>query len=217
MALTVQNIVDSSSTDFRSVLANSGSDANLFVSWVDRIHKDALHTSIYNPLINVVANVSVVSGTSAYTIPTGGGQIRRIQLVYDRTFDRVLSPIEVLQYPTAQADSESPRQPLQVPKEMMTASTMEQWPEYYRRNGTAGLILFPAPQKSAFNGTYEVHYESQVTTLTALTDTLVIPEDGKDMVVAGVNSYVAQFLHLDTEAQFWTQQYEMLKKGQPNS
>jgi hypothetical protein len=70
--------------------------------------------------------------------------------------------------------------------------------------------------EAAFNGTYEIHYEAQVADLTALTDVLVVPNDGKDMIVAGVNSYVAQFLHLDTEAQFWTQQYEMLKKGQAN-
>jgi hypothetical protein len=62
MSMTVQDIVDSSSTDFRSVLANTGADAGLFVSWVDRIHKDALHTSIYNPLTQVVATVSCYGG-----------------------------------------------------------------------------------------------------------------------------------------------------------
>ena len=215
MAMTVQDIINASSTDFRYVL-NSTTDAAVFVSWVDRIHKDALHTSIYNPLLQVVSTLNVTSGTSAYTIGVTGGAIRRIQLVYDRTFDRVLMPIESLQYPTSQADAESPRQPLQVPKAMLTTSTMEQWPEYYKREGTTGLILFPAPQKSAFNGTYEVHYEAQVSDLSATTDTLILPNDAKDMVVAGVNSYVAQFLHLDQEAQFWSQQYEMLKKGQAN-
>jgi hypothetical protein len=98
---------------------------------------------------------------------------------------------------------------------MITAATMEQWPEYYKREGTQGLILFPAPQKTAFNGTYEVHYEIQPADLTATTSTLIIPNDGIDMVVAGVNSYVAPFLHLDAEASFWSQQYAALKQGLP--
>lgn len=214
--MLVQDIINASSTDFRSVLSSSSPDSALFISWVDRIQKDALHTGIYNPLIQLVSNISVVSGTSSYAIPVTGGAIRRIQLVYDRTFDRVLMPIETIAFPTSKGDSTSPLQALQVPKEMVTATTMEQWPEYYKREGATGLILFPAPQKTAFNGTYEVHYEMQVTDLANTTDTLLIPSDGKDMVVAGVNSYVAQFLRLDTEAQYWGQQYEMLKRGTPN-
>ena len=211
--MVVQDIINASSTDFRSVLASSSPDSALFVSWVDRIQKDALHTGIYNPLLFVTASVSVVSGTSLYTIPVTSGAIRRIQLVYDRTFDRILMPIESIIYPTSQGDAESPRQPLQTPKPMLTATTMEQWPEYYKREGTSNLILFPAPQKSNFNGTYEVHYEMQVPDLSATTSTLMLPDDAMDMMVAGVNMYVAQFLHLDTEAQFWQQHYEMLKRG----
>jgi hypothetical protein len=214
--MLVQDIINASSTDFRQVLSNTTPDASIFISWVDRIHKDALHTGIYNNLLQVISTVDVSLGTSAYTIPVTSGAIRRIQLVYDRTFDRILLPIEALMYPTNEADSGSPRQALQIPKPMMTAQTMEQWPEYYKREGSTGLIIFPAPQKTAFNGTYEVHYEMQVTDLANLTDTLLIPDDGIDQVVAGVNSYVAQYLHLDTEQQFWTQQYEMLKRGAAN-
>ena len=214
--MQVQDIINASSTDFRSVLASSSPDSALFVSWVDRIQKDALHTGIYNPLLFVTATINVTNGTSSYTIPVTGGAIRRIQLVYDRTFDRILMPIESITYPTNSGDAESPRQPLQTPKPMLTATTMEQWPEYYRREGTNSLVLFPAPQKANFDGTYEVHYEMQVPDLTATTSTLMLPDDAVDMVVAGVNMYVAQFLHLDTEAQFWQQNYEMLKKGAAN-
>jgi hypothetical protein len=214
--MVVQDIVTACSTDFRQVLASSGPDANIFISWVDRIHKDALHTGVYNPLTQLVSTISVVSGTSAYTIDVGGGAVRRIQLVYDRTFDRILLPVESLSYPTKEEDSSSPTQPLQIPKALLTAQTMDQWPEYYKREGATGLILFPAPQKTAFNGTYEIHYEMQVAALTALSSTLVIPDDGIDMVTAGVNVYVAQFLHLDTESQYWSQQYEALKRGSAN-
>ena len=214
--MVVQDIINASSTDFRSVLASSSPDSALFVSWVDRIQKDALHTGIYNPLLFVTSTISVTSGTSLYSISVTGGAIRRIQLVYDRTFDRILMPIESISYPTSQGDGESPRQPLQTPKPMLTATTMEQWPEYYKREGVSNIILFPAPQKANFNGTYEIHYEMQVPDLTATTSTLMLPDDAMDMMVAGVNMYVAQFLHLDTEAQFWQQHYEMLKRGVAN-
>lgn len=211
--MTVQDVIDACSTDYRQVLSNASPDSLLFITWVDRIHKDALHTGMYNPLIQLVSNVSVVSGTSSYAIPVTSGAIRRIQLVYDRTFDRILTPIEGLVYPTFVGDASSPRQPLQLPEAMLSASTQIEWPQYYKREGLTGLIIFPAPQKTAFNGTYEIHYEMQVPDLTSTTDTLLIPDDGIDQVVAGVNSYIGQYLHLDQEGQFWTQQYETLKRG----
>lgn len=214
--MTVQDVINASSNDFRQVLSSSAPDSGIFVSWVDRIHKDALHTGIYNNLTQLVSTIGVTLGTSSYAIDVSGGAIRRISLVYDRTFDRIIFPIEELMYPTNQEDSASPRQGLQIPKEMVTAQTMEQWPQYFKREGATNLIIFPAPQKSAFNGTYEIHYELQVPDLTTTSSTLLIPDDGLDQVVAGVNSYVAQYLHLDTEATFWTQQYEMLKKGTAN-
>lgn len=211
--MTVQDIINASSTDFRSVLSNSSPDSALFISWVDRIHKDCLHTGMYNYLLHITAPISVIVGTSSYVIPVTGGALRRVTLVYDRTFDRVLLPIESLAFPTAKGSEQPINAPLQVPKEMITASTMEQWPEYYHVEG-GNLEIFPAPQKAAFNGTYEVHYEMQAPDLTATTSTLLIPDDGMDQVVAGVNVYVANFLRLNDEAQTWKQDYQMLKTGQ---
>ncbi len=94
--MVVQDIINASSTDFRSVLASSSPDSALFVSWVDRIQKDALHTGIYNPLLLVTSTISVISGTSLYSISVTGGAIRRIQLVYYRTFARILLPLKVM-------------------------------------------------------------------------------------------------------------------------
>jgi hypothetical protein len=215
--MQVQDIINNASTDFRQVLSNASPDSSLFISWCDRIQKDALHTSIYNYLITTTGQVSVVSGTSSYTIPVTNGAIRKVSLVYDRTFDRVIIPLEGIVYPTSLSGNDSPRQALQLPVEMVNAETMAQYPKYFKLEGTNTLVLFPAPQKTAFNGTYEVHYESQVPDLTATTSTFLLPDDSEDMVTAGVNSYVAQFLHLDTEAQFWSQQYEAYKKGMANA
>lgn len=213
--MLVQDVINASSIDYRQVLSASTPDSTLFISWVDRIHKDALHTGIYNQLIQLTSTISVVSGTSSYTIPVTGGAIRRIQLVYDRTFDRVVFPLEGIVYPTQQGDSAPTGQAMQLPAEMVNAETQAQYPKYYKREGTTSLYLFPAPQKAAFNGTYEVHYEMQVPDLTTTAATLLLPDDAMDMVAAGVNMYVGQFLHLDTETQFWSGQYEAYKKAVP--
>jgi hypothetical protein len=208
-----QDIINNSTNDFRQVLSSSAPDANLFITWVDRVQKDALHTGLYNWLLQLNSTVSVTSGTSSYAIPVTGGNIRRVSLVYDRTFDRVIIPLDGIVYPTSLGDVESPRQGLQLPIEMVNAETQAQYPKYYKLEQTNTLLLFPAPQKAAFAGTYEVHYEMQAPDVTALTTTLLIPDDGEDMITAGVNAYVAQFLHLDSEGQYWSQQYEMYKKG----
>lgn len=218
--MEVQDVINASSTDFRNVLSSSAPDSALFISWVDRIQKDALHTGMYNYLIQQTGTISVVAGTNDYVIPVTAGNVRRVQMVYDRTFDRVIMPIESTTYPTAQEEGSSPRQPLQLPLEMLNAETMSQYPKYYKVEypaNAATLYLFPSPQKTAFNGTYEVHYEMQVPDLTTTASTLLVPDDGMDQIVAGVNAYVAQFLHLDQESTYWAQEYQMLKKGTANT
>lgn len=217
--MQVQDVLTAMSTDMRQVISPTGANGTLFISWVDRIQKDALHTSKYNYLIKQMATVAVVAGTSLYTVSTAPNSPARLLMVYDRTFDRLLMPVENLGLPASHTeDSQNPQAPLQIPKPMLSAATSEQWPEYYYRLTTTGtqiqLLLFPAPQKSAFNGTYEVYYEQAVGNLANLTDVLTIPDDGIDLMTAGVNSYAAAFLKLDQEANFWTQQYEMLKRGQ---
>lgn len=212
--MQAQVIVNNSSIDFRNVLSNSSPDSALFLSWVDRIQKDALHTSLYSYLLSTVAPISVVSGTSTYVIPTTNGAIRRIEMVYDRTFDRLLLPVDSVSFPTNLGAQDSVRQPLQIPQEMLTAELNSEWPKYYKFTlGGVNLTLFPAPQKAAFDSTYEVYYTMQAPDVTTLSQTLLLPDDAEDLVTAGVNAYVAQFLHLDTESQYWSQQYEMYKKG----
>lgn len=210
--MQVQDIINDSTNDMRQVLSNT-TDASVIIPWVNRIQKDVLHTSLYNYLLQQTVTISVVANTSLYTLSTGGNTIRRILLVYDRTFDRVLLPIDNVDFPAAKADAVANQQGSQEPKALLTATTMLQWPEYYRREGTSNLILFPAPQKSVFNGTYEIHYEANAPDLANTTDNLLIPNDAKDLVVAGVNALACQYLHLDTETQFWTSIYEQMKKG----
>lgn len=209
--MTVQDIIDSVSLDMRQVLSNSSPDSDILIPWVDRIHKDVLHTSLFNALIRKSQALTVTVDTPLYTLTDPA--VRRITSVYDRTFDRMLLPYENLAFPTVKGDA-TPGAPEAAPPPMLTAATMLQWPTYYLREGANKIHLFPAPQKSAFGGTYEVYYETYVTNLTATTDTLLVPDDGKDLVVAGVNMLASQYLKNSEDLQGWAQQYEMMKHGE---
>lgn len=209
--MTVQDIIDAVSLDMRQVLSNASPDSAIIIPWVDRIHKDVLHTSLFNALLRASQTIAVVQGTSSYTLSTT--TVRRITSVYDRTFDRLLQPYENMAYPTVKGDETAGSQAV-APAPMLSAETMVQWPTYFLREGVSTLVLFPAPQKSAFGGTYEVYYENFAPDLAATTDTLLVPNDGKDLVVAGVNMLASQYLKNTEDAQSWTQQYEMMKKGE---
>ncbi|CAN5950539.1 unnamed protein product [Sphagnum jensenii] len=201
----------------RQVLSTAeGSDQAILIPWVDRIHKDALHTSLFSYYNRFIFTINVVAGTASYAISTGSNPgVRRILSVYDRTFDRVLLPYESLGQPSNKSDAE-PAQPAQVPNAMLSATTMEQWPEYYQRvfgAGAGNIVLYPAPQKTVFDGTYEVTYEGNVATLTTLTSALIIPDDGLDLVVAGVNGLAAAYLKNPEDSAFWKAQYQEMKQG----
>lgn len=204
--MLVSDIISGTYNDVRQVLNNT-TDAAIYIPWVDRIQKDVLHTSLFNYLIQATENFNVTATTFTYTLST---PVRRILLVYDRTFDRMLQDFDDVAAP--KADASAPTTPT-IAGSMLSAETMTQWPLYYRRTGATGITLFPAPQKSVFNGTYEVHYETYAPDVTATTDTLLVPGDGKDLMVAGVNAYALSYLKLYEEAAKWQATYDAMKNG----
>lgn len=213
--MQVQDVLNAVSSDMRQVLAPTSPDSAIMIPWVDRIHKDALHTSLYNYFTRFMVPIGVLAGTSTYSLGGVTPLIRRILSVYDRTFDRVLLPYDSLGLPAVKADATT-GEPSQIPKPLLSASTMNQWPEFYQRLSAAindTLVLFPAPQKAAFDGIYEVYYEGQVATLVNSTDMLLIPDDGLDLVVAGVNSLAAAYLKNPEDYQIYKAQYEAMKGG----
>lgn len=213
--MTVQDVLNAVSSDMRQVLAPTSPDSAIMIPWVDRIHKDALHTSLFNYFIRYSTTISVTVGNASYNLAATTPAIRRILSVYDRTFDRLLLPYESLGLPSVKADAVN-GEPAQIPKPMLSATTMNQWPEYYQRLNAAAqdqLVLFPAPQKAAFDGPYEVYYEAQVATLANSTDTLLIPDDGLDLVVAGCNSLAAAYLKNPEDYSTWKGLYESMKGG----
>lgn len=217
MALTVQNVVDAVSTDVRQVIGNTSTDAAVMIDWVNRVHKDCLHTSIYAYLNQSSQTVAATAGVYTYTL---SGTPRRVLSVFDRTFQRMLLPLEAGAAPVPLATHIAPPggTPSDGPlgtKVTVSAKTMGPWPEYYRFLGTNTLSIFPAPSTSTWACTLEVQTEGQVADLTSLSDNLTIPTDGKDMVVAGVNSIAFDYLQNQERTAFWLQAYEKMKAGVP--
>jgi len=218
MALTAQNVIDAVSTDVRKVL-DATTNASIILGWVDRIHKDCLHSSVFGNLNQSYTTFNTVPGTNTYSLsPT---DIRRILLVYDGVNDRLLLPADASSAPYPLGEQQAPSTALppegqvsNIGKFGLDVRTMANWPEYYLFVGQQTLIILPSPSGSSYAGSMLVVYEKQVSTVASTGTTLTIPEDGLDMLVAGVNSLAFTYLDAPERAAFWQQTYQMLKKGE---
>lgn len=217
MSLTVATVAADVSTDIRRVLliTNSG-DLLTLTGWIDRVHKDCIHSSVYSYLGLAVTSFPTVVNQGSYTLaPTN---IRRISGVFDSTRQRILFPIERATSPVSQVEKQEPNpgqqgaapQTFGMPAQSPISLQVGQ-PAYFRHIGGQILTLYPTPQVVL---QLNVSYEQQVTTLVNPTDVLLIPEDGRDMVVAGVNYLANMYLKRMDEAQIWAQIFSKLKSGE---
>lgn len=219
--MLASDVISACATDMRGTL-DATNDATKILGWVDRIQKDVLHTTLYNALMKNMVTVSTTSGTSSYTL-TLSVPVRRIQLVFDRTFNKELLPTSMVSKPAETGQEELPNQPPSVwtnmseetsrPKSLLNLKTQTLWPEYYRFLGPSTFIVFPAPANSSFTSTLEIYYEGVVTTVASTGATLTVPDDSKDMMVAGVDMLAATYLKRPDEAATWAQIYRELKTG----
>lgn len=214
--MIVQDIVDSVSIDTRQVLAASGNDANVIIGWVDRVHKDVLHTTLYTNQNLATTTFSTVVGQAAYTM-TPPSSIRRIVAVYDSTFNMSLTPADV------DLDSPTPTQ-TRVNEEQGRVATGNNphpadayhfggTPEYYRFIAPATLLVRPAPATVGYISTLNVVYEQLIPTLSNLQSPLIVPDDGKDVICAGVNWMAMAYIGRPQEAMSWFQLYQQLKQS----
>lgn len=215
--MTVQDIINSVSIDTRQVLTAAGNDANVILNWVDRVQKDVLHSSLYVNQNLATTQVTTAVGTNAYSL-TPPTNIRRIVGVFDLTFNMSLKPSDAdldQPSPTAAAADESQGRPF------MTAVSMPPHqayqfgglPEYFRFIAPVTLIIRPAPATAAYVSTLSVTYEKQVANLVNTTDVLAVPDDGKDVIVAGVNWMAFAYIGRAQEAAAWFQLFQQLKGG----
>jgi hypothetical protein len=215
--MIVQDIVNAVSIDTRQSLAPSGNDANVIMSWVDRVHKDVLHSSLYVNQNLATTSVTTAVATNSYTL-SPATTIRRIVGIYDTTFNLSLTPSD------ADLDQPSPTQ-ARVNEEQGRSMSTQSFPspyqaykfggtpEYFRFIAPNTLVIRPAPPDFPWLSTLSVTYEQLVSTLASLTAPLIIPDDGKDVVVAGVNWMAMAYIGRQSEAMSWFQLYQQLKAG----
>ncbi len=215
--MTVQDIVDAVSRDTRQVMQACGDDAQIIMGWVDRTHKDVLHSSLYvNQNLNTTL-VTTIPGQFTYTMapPTA---IRRIVSVFDTVFNMSLSPSDAeLNLPTptqahveeGQGRPHAPAAPS--PHQVYKFGGL---PEYYRFLAPTSLRLRPAPASASYVSTLNVTYEQLVQTLSNLSADLIVPDDGKDVMVAGTNWLAMAYIGRSQEAASWFQLYQQLKSGE---
>ena len=215
MALTVASIAQDSANDVRNVL-DPVANLNLFTMWIDRINKDCLHSSVYSYLNITTTSFNTVVGQNSYILtPTN---IRRILGVYDFSRQRILFPIERATSPVSQVEKQetnpgqqgSPSQVFGTPAQSPISLQVAQ-PGYFRHLGAQVLNLYPTPQAVI---QLNVSYEQQVATLVNPTDPLGVPDDARDMIVAGVNFHANMYLKRPEEAQVWASFYNTLKHGE---
>lgn len=214
--MIVQDIVNAVSTDTRRVLDTSGNDANVIMNWVDRVHKDVLHSSVYVNQNLASTQITTAINTNAYTLTPQN--IRRIVSVFDLTFNMSLTPSDVDldgPPPTAARVSETQGRPeaTAVGPLPHQAYKFGGTPEYFRFIGPTTLVVRPAPTSSSYVSTLSVVYEQLVATLSSLTAPLLVPDDGKDVVIAGVNWMAMAYIGRPQEAMSWFQLYQQLKSG----
>lgn len=215
--MTVQDVVNAVSIDTRQVLSPAGNDANVIMSWVDRVHKDVLHTTLYINQNLATTQIPTVVATNAYQLspPTS---IRRIVSVYDLTFGMTLTPADVDQdapSPTASRVDEEQGRPFSASEVPLPhqAYKFGGTPEYFRFIAPSTLVVRPAPASAGFLSTLSITYEQLVPTLSTLTSELTVPDDGKDVVCAGVNWLAMSYIGRPQEAMSWFQLYQQLKGG----
>lgn len=199
MSITAQNVANAVSQDIRTVLAATSSDGAILLDYVDRIHKDLLHDSIYSHFNQSSEVVTTANGTKSYALSSS--TVRDVYFVYDRTRERELLPLKT-SVPAGQDRGEW---------RIIMQSGL---PEYYKLVGTQTLHLFGTPKQTL---SLDVHYDLLVSTLAGLSTVLTIPEDGLDAMVAGVNSLAFAYLNKNESAQMWDANYKRLKRGEQNS
>ena len=216
--MTVQDIIDAVSIDTRQVLQPSGNDANVILSWVDRVHKDVLHSSIYvNQNLNTVSFTTVPNQFTYVLSPST--PIRRVVSIFDTTFNMSLTPSDAeLNLPTptmAKVEESQGRAPSGQGQAALPHQVYKfgGTPEYFRFIAPSTIRLRPAPPTSAYVSTMNVTYEQLVQTLSSFGSELIVPDDGKDVVCAGVNWMAMAYIGRQQEAMSWFQLFQQLKGG----
>lgn len=225
MALTVQTVANDAARETRKYFYDTATDAvlstaeSLFIGWVNEIHQDALHTSIWRTQLITSETFTSAPDGSPYILTANN--IRHMLMVHDLKNRRTVIPYNDLDFPAA-TNLPPERTGPPRPKFDQTQQTSSPFPQYYifescilAADGsiTQGLHLLPDPVDTAHSGTIRYWYSKMVDDVTAMGDTLLVPNDGRDILVAGVCMKISEYLKRATDFDHYRSIYEGMKKG----
>lgn len=225
MPLTVQSIADDTNLAVRQYFGTTTVDLTdatklaLFTNWIDQIHKDVMHTSVWEG--QILTSDTFVSEPDGSPYIITANNIRRVVAVHDLKNRNTVIPHQDLTFPAA---TSSPPERSGPPRTRWNESeqTSPLWPRYYifeacfqSADGSyvQGFHLLPDPFDTAHSGTIRYFFTKVVDTMSAAGDILFVPEDGRDIMVAGTAMMASQFLKRPSEAEMWRARYEAMKKG----
>lgn len=225
MAYTVGNCIADISDEVRTVIdgtSGSGADFDLLVRYIDQTHKDLLHSGPFRHALRRSENISTTAGTFNYTLTATN--VRQIEAVYDRRSNQFLSPLVEVFDPSVLIEQRMPDGAPRPPLNLATHRVSKPFPQYYwlstvvaSGNNTHTLNVFPAPAESENTGTVTVYYSIQVPSVSGNSEALIVGEDGRDGMVAGVLYRVYSYLHNYDQMNRWFDIYRAIKSGGINS
>lgn len=204
MATTVQNIIDAVSQDIRQLLAATGSDATILIDYTNRVSLELMRRSKWRWLLSTTQSFSTIAGTANYFLGSGGAPAGSTSVSLN------LSDLYAIQENSVVDRTNNNRlacfndKPVDPILDSVTATAR---PTLYRndlQDGPYVLNLFQTP-----DGVYTIEFRYHKTRiqLTTAVQSLQVPDDYKDIVVAGVNRLACFYLKLPDEAATWNALY----------
>jgi len=230
VSITVQELANAANLETRQsfgaspVNLSNATLLSLFTGWVNQVQRDVLHTSIWKAQLttsDTFTSAPYVAGVSGSPYVLTANNIRNILTVHDLKNRRTIIPYEDLNYPAATSSPPERSGPPRT-KFDQTQQTSANYPQYYifeaciqASDGsiTQGLHLLPDPVNSDYAGTIRYFFTRMIDDVSAATDILVVPDDGFDIMVAGVAMHIWEFQHDHQLAALWKTVYDGMKKG----
>lgn len=223
MALLISEILDDLSLETQKDLDfqnGTGDELALMTAWLNHTQQDLLHTGIFKHLLRAFTTVGNAEATPYFTLPVT--DVRRVDAVYDYTNRVFLAPLETAYSPTPLSSPEDkPRAP-KPPLDLAAFRASGLSPQFYWVSteiltGTpyTKIYLLPPPETDHI-GTLWVYYTKVAPTIASSTDNnnLIIGQDGRDALFAGVASRAFSYLDQPDKAAAWRAVYEGAKMGE---
>jgi len=199
---TVQNVVDCTSQDIRKQLDNSGTDEAILIDYVNRVHLQILRTSRWTFTLSGLQTFSTVIDEPDYWIGATGGNPAGVKdTLLNLTDIRVIKSSTVFDRTNQRRLQRTGEEP---PSESFSASNIVR----LYRNDVAlpnRITLFPPPNAVV---SIEFRYFKIFPKLTSDSQILLIPDDYKDVMCAGVNWFASKYLGRNEDALFWRGEYK---------